>query len=400
MSGFNFEKNLKHQSQAVKSVVKVFDGLDIKNPIGAEKEFINPTINIFSDSRYFNNIKNIQEENIINQDVKNQSNIIDVMMETGTGKTYTYTKTMFELNKQYGIFKFVIIVPTLPIKAGTINFLNSDSTREHFKEQYKKTIKLHIVESKKTGKSKKAYMPSSIKSFVNAGSFEKGKIQVLIINTGMINSKTLQDKFDSNLFDKYNIPVNAISATKPFIIIDEPHKFDKDNKTWENIQKMSPQYIIRYGATFPEKEITQKNIFGETEKIKLKDYHNLVYTLSAVDSFNGNLVKGVIGHITEFETGKNAIVKFINSDGKEATFQLSENEIKKTFKFTKKESLEKIHSAMGDLFIENLNKSTVILSNGLELKKDEKINPYSYAETLQETMIKKAIKHHFEPRIV
>src|SRR5574344_1876759 len=108
MSGFNFEKNLEHQSKAVKSVVRVFDGLDMRNHTGAEKEYINPTINIFSESKYSDNIKDIQEENSINQDVKNRSNIIDVMMETGTGKTYTYTKTMFELNKQYGIFKFVI----------------------------------------------------------------------------------------------------------------------------------------------------------------------------------------------------------------------------------------------------------------------------------------------------
>jgi type III restriction enzyme len=59
-------------------------------------------------------------------------------METGTGKTYTYTKTIFELNKNYGIFKFIVVVPTLSIKAGTIDFLKSDSSREHFKEQYGK----------------------------------------------------------------------------------------------------------------------------------------------------------------------------------------------------------------------------------------------------------------------
>ena len=377
MSGFNFEKNLEHQSQAIKSTVGVFDCVDIIKPEGTEKEFINPYLDKDTNFKYVNNIGSIQEQNGIERKVNGRSNIIDIMMETGTGKTYTYTKTIFELNKQYGIFKFIIIVPTLPIKAGTINFLNSDSAREHFKEQYKKTLNLHIVESKKSGKSKKAYMPSSVNSFVNAGSFEKDKIQVLIINTGMINSKTLQEKFDSNLFDKYNVPFEALSATKPFMIIDEPHKFDKDNKSWENIQKIKPQFILRYGATFKENE-------------------NLIYNLTAVDSFNKNLVKGVIGHITEFETGKNAIVKFINSDGKEATFQLTENETKKTFKLSKKENLEKIHSAMSDLFIENLNKSTVVLSNGLELKKDEKINPYSYAETLQETMIKKAIKHHFE----
>ena len=121
----------------------------------------------------------------------------------------------------------------------------------------------------------------------------------------------------------------------------------------------------------------------------------MIYNLTAVDSFNRNLVKGVIGHITEFETGKNAIVKFTNSDGKEVNFHLLENNKTKTFKIAKNESLEKVHPAMKDLLVENLNKTTVVLSNGLELKKGDKFNPYSYAETLQETMIQRAVKHHF-----
>jgi type III restriction enzyme len=75
---------------------------------------------------------------------------------------------------------------------------------------------------------------------------------------------------------------------------------------------------------------------------------------------------------------------------------LIEGNKKKNFKLAKKESLEKVHSAMNDLLIEKLNKTTVVLSNGLELKKGDKINPYSYAQTLQEIMIQKAIKHHFE----
>ena len=317
MKKFNFEKNLKHQSRAVESVVNIFDGLEIKEPQGIKKQYINPIFNKDANFRYVNNIGSIQEQNNIKRKVNGKSNIIDVMMETGTGKTYTYTKTIFELNKLYGIFKFIIVVPTLPIKAGTINFLKSDSAREHFKEQYGKTINLHIVESKKSSNNKKSYMPSSINSFVNSGSFEKDKIQVLIINAGMINASskdkatgkqvlTLGKSYDKTLFDKYNIPFDAIAATKPFMIIDEPHKFDRNGKTWKNLQKMKPQFIIRYGATFKEND-------------------NLIYNLTAVDAFNQNLVKGVIGHIEEFEEGKNAIVKFTNSENEEATFHLEEN---------------------------------------------------------------------------
>jgi type III restriction enzyme len=378
MKGFNFEKNLQHQTQAVKSTVTVFDNLEIEKPKGVDKQFLNPVLKIYDgNNTYPKNIIDLQKVNNIEGKVNLNSNIIDIMMETGTGKTYTYTKTIFELNKNYGLFKFIVIVPTLSIKAGTVDFLKSDSARAHFKEQYGKTIKLHIVESKKGGKNKKSFMPPAVNSFVNAGVYEKNSIQVMVINAGMVNSETMRKSFDKGIFDKHTIPFKAISAVSPFLIIDEPHKFSKANKTWENIQKMKPQYILRYGATF-------------------KEYENLVYTLTAVDSFNRNLVKGVIGHITEFESGKNAIVKLNNTDGKEATFELLEDKSKKTFKLAKKESLQRVHSAMEDLYVESLNKSKVVLSNGIELSKGDKLNPYSYAEKLQEIMIQKAIKGHFE----
>jgi type III restriction enzyme len=393
MKGFNFEKNLNHQSHAVESSIAVFEHISFVQPTEADKNFINPAFDFLSDWIYPQNLRAVQDSNGIDEKIKRNSNIIDIMMETGTGKTYTYTKTIFELNKNYGIFKFIVVVPTLSIKAGTIDFLKSDSSREHFKEQYGKTLHLHIVESKKNNKSKKSFIPPAVTSFVNAGNFEKNSIQVMIINAGMINSETMQKSFDKGLFDKYTVPFDAVGATKPFMIIDEPHKFGTSTKTWENIQKMKPQFILRYGATFPDKEMEQKNFLGKKEKIKIKDYHNLIYSLTAVDAFNNNLVKGIIGHITEFEAGKNEVVKFIDSNGTEAIFQLNDE---KPVTLAKKDSLKKIHPEMSDLGIENLNKSTVVLTNGLEMKKGDKINPYSYAEKLQETMIQKAIKHHFE----
>ena len=409
MKGFNFEKNLLHQENAVESTLAVFENLQLHPVSEVDKNYINPVFNLIEKQgnvfynhilpfdQYFDNIHNRQKKNSIEEKPIAKSNIIDIMMETGTGKTYTYTKTIFELNKQYGIFKFIIVVPTLSIKAGTIDFLKSDSSREHFKEQYGKTLHLHIVESQKNSKSKKTHIPPAVTSFVNTGNFEKNSIQVMIINAGMINSETMQKSFDKGLFDKYTVPFDAIVATKPFMIIDEPHKFGTSNKTWENIQKMKPQFILRYGATFPDKQIKQKNsLTGKLENAYVKDYHNLIYTLTAVDSFNRNLVKGVIGHITEFDSGKNATVKLIDSNGTEASFELIENDKRTTVTLTKKESLKKVHSEMTDLGIENLNKSTVVLTNGLELKKGDKINPYSFASTLQEIMIQKAIKHHFE----
>ena len=393
MQGFNFEKHLSHQDSAVESTLAVFENLLLHPVLEIDKNYINPVYNkiekqgnilesqMLPFGMYFDNIYARQRRNGIKEMPDPKSNIIDIMMETGTGKTYTYTKTIFELNKHYDIFKFIVVVPTLSIKAGTIDFLKSGSSREHFKEQYGKTLHLHIVESQKSNKSKKSFIPPSVSSFVNAGNFEKNSIQVLIINAGMINSDTMQRSFDKGLFDKYSVPFDAIGATKPFMIIDEPHKFAQNNKTWENIQKMKPQFILRYGATF-------------------QGYENLIYTLTAVDSFNRNLVKGVIGHITEFDSGKNALVKLVDIEGSEAIFKLKENNNEKIFRLKESDSFAKIHNQMSDLVLEKIsgksNNKIVLLSNGKELRKDESINPYSYAESLQEIMIQKAVKHHFE----
>lgn len=376
MQGFNFEKNLNHQTQAVNSTVAVFEHVHLNASTGVDSNFINPSFDLQEGSIYPQNILKTQKLNGLDEKVNRNSNIIDIMMETGTGKTYTYTKTLFELNKYYGIFKFVIVVPTLSIKAGTIDFLKSESAREHFREQYGKTIKLHVVESKKGIKSKKSFIPPAVNSFVNAGSFDKNNIQVMLINAGMINSDTMQKSFDKGMFDKYTIPYKGIAAINPYVIVDEPHKFGQSNKTWKNLLQMNPQCILRYGATFTENE-------------------NLVYRLSAVDAFNRNLVKGVIGHVTEYENS-NALVKLNGTNGTEATFELTESGKKKTFKLAKKESLQKVHEQMTDLSIENLNKTTVVLSNGLEMKRGDKINPFSFAQTVQETMIRKTVAEHFK----
>ena len=408
MKGFNFEKNLAHQQGAVESTLAVFDGLQVQRAEGTDLNYANPMYNrvekagntlyhnISPFGKYAANIRERQAENGIEEKPQLKSNLIDIMMETGTGKTYTYTKTMFELNKNHGIFKFVVVVPTLSVKAGTIDFLKSASSRAHFKEQYGKTLHLHVVESKKGGKNKKMRMPAAVMSFVTAGNYQKDKIQVMVINAGMINSETMQKSFDRELFDKYNVPFDALAALRPVMIIDEPHRFGTKNKTWTNLEKIRPQFILRYGATFPEREIKVKNVLtGKTEKQAVKDYHNLIYKLTAVAAFNRNLVKGITGHITQFEAGKEALVRFVSSTGTEAGFALTENGKSATVKVGKREGMEKVHPAMTDLYIEKINKSTVVLSNGLEMKKKDSINPYSYAETLQNIMLQKAVKQHF-----
>jgi len=382
MVGFTFEKKLPHQEAGINAVMSLFVGADPVTATDTTTSLLaNPELQI-SDPQYYANIKAVQDYNGIEHTKVHYdcSNVIDISMETGTGKTYTYAKTMYDLNKAFGVNKFIVIVPTLSIKAGTVNFLKSDALKEHFRDDYEREIKTYVVESKKGSKKTKAYMPQSIHDFVNANSVSKKYIHVLIINSGMINSPSLQeDKYDTGLFNnQFDCPVDALKAVKPIIIVDEPHKFPTAKKTWENIERIQAQYIIRYGATFND------------------DYKNLVYRLTAVDAFNDDLVKGINAYIEDVVGDDTANLKLKSVDGKEAIFELNESGNKTLYSLAKGDSLAKAHSAIQDLFVDGMNKSSVLLSNGIQLKKDESINPYSYAQTLEDNMMRKAIKEHFK----
>ncbi|MDL2027666.1 DEAD/DEAH box helicase family protein, partial [Vibrio parahaemolyticus] len=155
--GFSFEKNLPHQQVGVDSVISFFNGADVSYVSDYRIKYrSNPIIKVDRDLLK-SNIENIQRKNSISHDpmfYDLDSNVIDIKMETGTGKTYTYTKTIFELNKSFDINKFVIVVPTLSIKAGTVNFLRSSALKEHFRDDYDREIKTYVVDSKKNAGKK------------------------------------------------------------------------------------------------------------------------------------------------------------------------------------------------------------------------------------------------------
>lgn len=383
MSGFNFERNLPHQQAGVESIMGVFNnlGAELDKELVSER-VVNPVINV-DRAQYIDNLMAVQARNQI--DTKstkyrdNDSHVLDVSMETGTGKTYTYTKAMFELNRHLGINKFIVVVPTLSIKAGTISFLRSDAAKEHFRQDYGRELKVYEVESKKGNKkSSKSYMPQPISQFVEENNFNRNYIHVLVINAGMINSPTMNEVFDVTLFDKYSTPFEAIASVRPFTIIDEPHKFSQQGVTWGNIEKFKSQFIFRFGATFNER------------------YENLIYRLSAVDAFNQDLVKGVVTHVEAFPDGQNTTIRLMDLDGKEASFELNEHGKKTTVKTVKKDSMRKVHHEMDGVIVENMNKSVLLLSNGLELRRGDRINPYSYADSLQDKMMRQAVVNHFK----
>ncbi|EDK09145.1 hypothetical protein CGSHiHH_07009 [Haemophilus influenzae PittHH] len=158
MAGFTYEKNLPHQERAIESVLAVFDRVHLNKNVQTDE---NPLIEFAGDLKT-DNLQKIQQANNVGDIALSHSNVLDISMETGTGKTYTYTKTMFELNRVLGVFKFIVVVPTLSIKAGTKNFLQSASLAEHFRKdfagQYGETeIELYVVESQKNKDKKSLY---------------------------------------------------------------------------------------------------------------------------------------------------------------------------------------------------------------------------------------------------
>lgn len=346
MAGFNYEKDLPHQNEAINAVMDALVGCEIKKSINAEQ---NPLI-------------------------ESKNNVFDICMQTGTGKTYTFTKMMFELNKIAGVFKFIIAVPTLSIKAGTMSFLNSEATREHFRDIYSKNIKIYLVESAKQN-DKKERMPSAISEYARAS--ENGAIHVLVINQGMINSQTLQKEFDVTLFDEISNPFKAISYTRPILIIDEPHKFDKENKTWENLKKFNTQLTFRYGATF-------------------KEFENKIYELNALDAFNADLVKGVEVYVAKFDEAADVSVRLVSTSSAIARFEHKADRKSKFYNLGKGDDLELIDENLKGIKIEKLNTKIVLLNNGLEMKRGDEINPFSYSQTLQQKMLEVAVDAHFK----
>lgn len=386
--GLKLEKGLKHQSDAINRINKVFENVNIVNNT---YKYANPLIDL-SSKDLLQNIKDLNKElpfslrgKVGIEDYLN----VDIKMETGTGKTYVYTKMIYELNKNYGIHKFIILVPSLPIKLGTIKFIESDETINHFKDQYGKTIDLCILNAKSNKKAKERF-PGAVRAFVEQSEIMKDRITVLIANMHLFKegNGAMLTKSYSSVVEDYDVPVDAISATKPFLIIDEPHRISKDNKTFKFVsERIKPQCIIRFGATFPE--------IKEGKNIS-KDYHNLIYNLGSCEAFNENLVKGVrVKYITSPD-GNNKKVKLLSIENKrKAKLELITEKEKRSFELEKDESLKRIDESFENITIEGIGK-TLFLSNGQELPVGSEIYTDIYSTSYQKVMIQNALDSHFK----
>ncbi|WP_176555763.1 type III restriction-modification system endonuclease [Virgibacillus ndiopensis] len=397
------KRNLAHQTIPIERLCSIFSNVGIQKPM---KNIENPIIDIKSPYLY-QNIKRLQEEissNIqgVNQFEEDYLNV-DIKMETGTGKTYVYTKAIYELNKLYGFKKFIVAVPSLAIKAGTTNFMKIQSNINHFKNVcgYNTEIKLRTVESIKRKKGSKKYVPNSIRDFVTSSNLQRNTIEVLLVNMQHLkeskNGVLVRDDYDSHI-EGYYRPIDAISATRPILLIDEPHRFDRENATFKFIEEqVKPQMIIRFGATFPSKFIGRGR-----NRVEVKDYQNLIYDLNIHKAFEQNLIKGVAKEHVESPDNEEEVFKIITmKKGEFVRFQKTalneQNQAVKTTKDLKPhDSLSLLSPKLSGITIDGILATKLNLSNGEEKFTGDVFFADVFATSYVRESIRLALKRHFE----
>lgn len=324
--------------------------------------------------------------------------ILDVKMETGTGKTYVYTRTMFELHKRCGINKFIIAVPTLPIKAGTAAFLSDAEVMRHFADVcgYNASIELCLLEPQTQKKKGRLHIPSAVGRFFSGSQHVKNKIYVLLMNTQLLTTGKLLTRDDFDQLPQFMNLAEVIRDTRPVLIIDEPHRMERTGKSFLSlVENFHPQLILRYGATFPEMT------FGSgKQKMVRKDYQDLIYELSAADSFNNGLIKGVAKEHLDLPGGRSANkkVKVLSCEsGDWVKIKLTVSGMPDaTYTLHNGDSLAMIDSDLDGVSIVGISKKNIELSNGQTKSIGEEFSADQYSISYQEGMIDLALQRHFE----
>ncbi len=393
------QKGLPHQLTAVNAVCDVFRDIPFMPQTSSHQC---PMLNYEAEETY-RHIEEIQQANDISPACRKvhrdgTSIHLDIKMETGTGKTYVYTQTIFELHKRYGINKFIIFVPSLPVKAGTAQFMASPNTIRHFKDVcgYDTTLELRIVEAQKKGSQKKGRnnFPLNIGTFVQGSIQNRNKIYVLLMNSALLtNAKILTQEYDSSA-EGYFQPLAALNSTRPFVIIDEPHRFSCDQMAYQKIIKeICPQCILRYGATFPE--ITSGK--GKDKKTE-KDYQNLLYDLNSCQAFNRNLIKGIAKeHLEPLSGSKDEKVRITSVARNDcAHFLLISGKQTTSYILHTGDPLSLVHPAFEGIYLTAITATGVEFSNQTIKQRGEEMDVDIFMSSYQEQMLILALKRHFE----
>ncbi|WP_441691829.1 restriction endonuclease [Helicobacter pylori] len=360
-------KRLDYQEKCLNQILGVFKGIDLREPEKDIQRIANP---VFETEALKNvlleNIEDLRSEQKITQGSVgiNQSLNCDILMETGTGKTFCFLECVYALHKNYHLSKFIVLVPSNAIKLGVLKSV--EITREFFKSEYSTHLESY----------------EDVERFILASNH---KCCVLVMTDAafrsekknVINKSCLEN---TNLFNGAKSYMQALASIRPIVILDEPHRFLGD-KTKKKLKEFNALITLRFGATFKD------------------DYNNLIYALDSKKAFDNGLVKSIsvasVGESDEYFLE----LKETNKKQNEATINYTNLENKtQSVKVKTHDNLGALThiSALEDYIVENITKNEVCFLNGVNLLLDQK-EPFSYfVEGEQEVMLKEAIKSHFE----
>lgn len=342
-----------YQEDCINNIISIFDALQQNQPF----------CDVMTKHHGINNY------HFSVQDTKN----IDIMMETGTGKTFTFIKTMFELNRNFGYKKFIILIPTVPIREGTK--ANLEDTKEYFKQYYanerEKEIEVFIYESGQISSVKRFIGSEHLSVLVmTPSSFDKG---------GNILNRPLESEiYAPNLFSQNTEPpksyLECLKRLNPIVIMDEPHRFDGNafKKYFDGFNN----YYLRFGATFPKEKRGKSGSSSTTIPLS-----NVAYVLDSISSFRQNLVKKIVVYTQDIVQNKDSLVRIEN---KKAIINTLTNGVigQRTVG---------VGGVYNDKIIRKINANNIVLNDG-----DIESVDYNLSDDALRAMIKETIKIHFE----
>ncbi|MGT0106706.1 restriction endonuclease [Helicobacter pylori] len=361
-------KRLDYQEKCLNQILGVFKGIYLREPENDAQRISNPVFEIGAiKDLLLENIQNLQSEQKITHGSVgiDKSLNCDILMETGTGKTFCFLECVYALHKNYHLSKFIVLVPSNAIKLGVLKSI--EITREFFKSEYSTHLESY----------------EDIRSFILASNH---KCCVLVMTFSAFNKegnvihKSCLE--NTNLFNGAKSYMQALASISPVVIMDEPHRFLGD-KTKKYLEQLNALITLRFGATFKD------------------DYKNLIYALDSKKAFDCALVKSIsvasVGESQEYFLELKGVVK-IQSDYEAAINYTNLENKTQSVKVKKHDNLGALTqiSALEDYIVENITKTEIRFLNGFNLLLDQK-EPFSHLlEGEQEVMLKEAIKSHFE----
>nr|WP_302055039.1 type III restriction-modification system endonuclease [Helicobacter pylori] len=358
---------MDYQEQCRDQILGVFKGIDLREPENDAQRIANPVFEIEAiKDVLLENIENLRSEQKITQGSVgiDKSLNCDILMETGTGKTFCFLECVYALHKNYHLSKFIVLAPSNAIKLGVLKSVGI--TREFFKSEYSTHLESY----------------EDIRSFILASNH---KCCVLVMTFSAFNKEknTINKSCleNINLFNGAKSYMQALASMRPIVIMDEPHRFLGD-KTKKYLEQLNALLTLRFGATFKD------------------DYNNLIYALDSKKAFDCALVKSIsVASVGESDECFLELKGIEKRNGYEATINYTDLENKtQSVKVKEHDNLGVVTqiSALEDYIVEKITKTEIRFLNGFNLLLDQK-EPFSHLlEGEQEVMLKEAIKSHFE----